>query len=46
MERVRLLEIEMGLKNTNPIKTKSSWTLSLITGLVGFGLNVSIRRIQ
>lgn len=46
MERVRLLEIEMGLKKTNLIKTESSWTLSLITGLLGFGLDVSIRRIQ
>lgn len=45
VERVRLPESERALlTNTNPLKTKSSWTLTLVTRLVGFGLDASVRR--
>lgn len=42
---MRRLEIDVvGLINTNLIRTKTTWTLSLITALIGFGLDASIRR--
>lgn len=45
MERRRIWEVDLvDLINMNLIRTKARETLTLITSLIGFGLNGSLRR--